>query len=127
GRSPTESGGGRGRSPPSPPPGRPTGPARRGRPARRAGPEGGGRRGRGRARRRRSRGRCAVSRGRRYNPQMAVAREDIVELLAGVPAFETLGPEDLRHVADVAVPRRCAAGEVIFREGDEGDTCYIVR
>src|SRR4051794_16286789 len=58
---------------------------------------------------------------------MAVAREDIVELLAGVPAFETLGPEDLRHVADVAVPRRCAAGEVIFREGDEGDTCYIVR
>jgi CRP/FNR family cyclic AMP-dependent transcriptional regulator len=27
----------------------------------------------------------------------------------------------------VGVPRRWSAGEVVFREGDEGDTCYIVR
>ena len=58
---------------------------------------------------------------------MSVAREDIVGLLAQVPVFETLGPEELRRVADVAVPRRFAAGEVIFREGDESDTCYVVR
>jgi CRP/FNR family transcriptional regulator, cyclic AMP receptor protein len=57
---------------------------------------------------------------------MAV-REDIVELLGGVPAFETLGPEELERVADVSVPRRFTAGEVIFREGDDSDTCYVVR
>ncbi len=27
----------------------------------------------------------------------------------------------------MAVPRRWASGEVVFREGDEGDTCYVVR
>jgi CRP/FNR family transcriptional regulator len=54
-------------------------------------------------------------------------REDILELLARVPAFETLGDEELQHVADVSVPRRFTAGEVIFREGDDSDTCYVVR
>src|SRR3954463_11732537 len=53
--------------------------------------------------------------------------EDSVALLGAVPVFETLGPEDLRRVAEVAVPRRFAAQQVIFREGDESDTCYIVR
>jgi CRP/FNR family transcriptional regulator, cyclic AMP receptor protein len=27
----------------------------------------------------------------------------------------------------VAVPRRWTAGQVVFREGDEGDTCYVIR
>jgi CRP/FNR family transcriptional regulator len=53
--------------------------------------------------------------------------DDIVALLRKVPVFEALGPDDLRRVADVAVPRRFAAGQVIFREGDSSDTCYIVR
>jgi CRP-like cAMP-binding protein len=44
-----------------------------------------------------------------------------------VPVFETLGPEDLRRVAEVAVRRRFDAQQVIFREGDESDTCYVVR
>jgi CRP/FNR family transcriptional regulator len=30
-------------------------------------------------------------------------------------------------VAEVAVPRRFAAQQVIFREGDASDTCYVVR
>jgi CRP/FNR family transcriptional regulator len=30
-------------------------------------------------------------------------------------------------VAEVAVPRRFDAQQVIFREGDESDTCYVVR
>jgi CRP/FNR family transcriptional regulator, cyclic AMP receptor protein len=50
-----------------------------------------------------------------------------VELLAQVPVFETLGREDLEEVGRVAVPRRFAAGQVIFREGDESDTAYVVR
>jgi len=50
-----------------------------------------------------------------------------VTLLGQVPVFETLAPDDLQHVAEVAVPRRFAAHQVIFREGDASDTCYVVR
>src|ERR671933_110 len=53
--------------------------------------------------------------------------DDIVRLLAQVPIFEALGADDLRRVADVAVPRHFAAGQVIFREFDASDTCYVVR
>jgi CRP-like cAMP-binding protein len=53
--------------------------------------------------------------------------EEIVGLLERVPVFAELQPDDLRRVADVAVPRRFAAQQVIFREGDSSDTCYVVR
>jgi CRP/FNR family transcriptional regulator len=33
----------------------------------------------------------------------------------------------LARVAEVTVPRHFEAGEVVFREGDQSDTCYIVR
>jgi CRP/FNR family transcriptional regulator len=52
---------------------------------------------------------------------------DTTGLLGQVPVFETLLPEDLARVAEVAVPRSFAAGQVIFREGDTSDTCYVVR
>jgi CRP/FNR family transcriptional regulator len=48
-------------------------------------------------------------------------------LLQRVSLFEGLAEGELAGVAEVAVPRRFEAGEVVFREGDEGDTCYIVR
>jgi CRP-like cAMP-binding protein len=53
--------------------------------------------------------------------------EDTAGLLGRVPVFEELGEEDLREVAHVTVPRRFGAGEVVFREGDDSDTCYVVR
>jgi CRP/FNR family cyclic AMP-dependent transcriptional regulator len=53
--------------------------------------------------------------------------EESVALLGAVPVFETLAPEDLHRVAEVAVPRRFASQQVIFREGDASDTCYVVR
>jgi CRP/FNR family transcriptional regulator len=53
--------------------------------------------------------------------------EDTVALLRRVPVFSTLPEDDLFRVADVAVPRRFSAAEVVFREGDESNTCYIVR
>lgn len=53
--------------------------------------------------------------------------EEAVQLLARVPVFETLASDDLAAVAAVAVPRRFAANQTIFREGDASDTCYIVR
>lgn len=58
---------------------------------------------------------------------MGVRTAETVDLLARVPVFETLGPEDLSRVAEVAVPRRFDAGEIVFREGDASDTCYVVR
>jgi CRP-like cAMP-binding protein len=53
--------------------------------------------------------------------------EETTRLLRRVPVFETLGQDDLVRVAQVAVPRRFSAGEVVFREGDESSTCYVVR
>jgi CRP-like cAMP-binding protein len=58
---------------------------------------------------------------------MAATSEETIELLQRVPAFSALADEDLAEVAAVAVPRRLDAGEVVFREGDESNTCYIVR
>ena len=52
--------------------------------------------------------------------------EDIVESLQWVPLFAALGEEDLAQVAEVAVRRRFAEGEVVFREGDSSDTCYVI-
>ena len=53
--------------------------------------------------------------------------DDVVELLARVPAFETLDRGDLERIAEVAVPRSFEPGQLVFREGDDSDTCYIVR
>ncbi len=53
--------------------------------------------------------------------------EETIALLHRVPAFEALADDELLRVADVAVPRRLAASEVVFRKGDKSDTCYIVR
>jgi CRP/FNR family cyclic AMP-dependent transcriptional regulator len=51
---------------------------------------------------------------------------DTVRLLGRVPVFETLAAPDLERVAQVAVPRGFRAHQVIFREGDASDTCYVV-
>jgi CRP/FNR family transcriptional regulator len=58
---------------------------------------------------------------------MAATTEETLALLHRVPAFSDLLAEDLLAVADVTVPRSFAAGEIVFREGDPGDTCYVVR
>jgi CRP/FNR family transcriptional regulator, cyclic AMP receptor protein len=58
---------------------------------------------------------------------MAATSEDTAELLRQVGLFSTLADEDLAQVAELAVPRRFAAGEVVFREGDASDTCYVIR
>ena len=58
---------------------------------------------------------------------MAASAEETAALLGRVPVFEALRPDDLVRVADVAVPRSFRGGEVVFREGDDSDTCYIVR
>ena len=57
----------------------------------------------------------------------AAGSTEVVELLGRVPVFSTLAPSDLERVAELAVPRRFESGQVVFREGDASDTCYIVR
>jgi CRP-like cAMP-binding protein len=58
---------------------------------------------------------------------MAATREETIDLLHAVPVFSELAEDELGRVAEVAVPRTLEAGEIVFREGDESDTCYIVR
>jgi CRP-like cAMP-binding protein len=58
---------------------------------------------------------------------MAATGAQTRTLLQHVPAFSTLAEHELARVAEVTVPRRFEAGEVVFREGDQSDTCYIVR
>ncbi len=58
---------------------------------------------------------------------MTEGGEDTIALLRRVPVFSTLSREDLAHVGRVAMSRRFEAGAVVFKEGDEGSTCFIVR
>jgi CRP-like cAMP-binding protein len=58
---------------------------------------------------------------------MSADSEDTAALLGSVPVFEALSRVDLEQVAAVAVPRRFEPSHVVFREGDDSDTCYIVR
>ena len=43
-----------------------------------------------------------------------------------MPVFSTLEEADLERIAQLAVPRSFDAGQVVFREGDRSDTCYVV-
>jgi CRP/FNR family transcriptional regulator, cyclic AMP receptor protein len=58
---------------------------------------------------------------------MTAGTEDTAALLGSIPVFEELSRGDLERVAAVAVPRRFEAGQVVFREGDDSDTCFVVR
>ena len=58
---------------------------------------------------------------------MAARSEDTAQLLRNVALFGTLADQDLVQVAELALPRTFAAGEVVFREGDASDTCYVIR
>ncbi len=61
-----------------------------------------------------------------YACAVATPGRTTADLLARVPVFAGLGDDERQRIADVAVPRRYAAGEVVFHEGDSGDTCYVV-
>ncbi len=57
---------------------------------------------------------------------MTASAQDRVGLLGRVPVLADLSADDLEHVAALSHPRRFAAGEIVFREGDASTTCYIV-
>jgi len=58
---------------------------------------------------------------------MSRRTEETIALLHRVPVFSNLTRDELARVAEVVVPRRFEAGEIVFKEGDEGSTCYVVR
>ncbi|HEU0025070.1 MAG TPA: Crp/Fnr family transcriptional regulator [Thermoleophilaceae bacterium] len=53
--------------------------------------------------------------------------EETARLLANTEVFAGLEQRELEEVAQVAVPRTWDRSEILFREGDTGDTCYLVR
>src|SRR5919202_5950653 len=55
------------------------------------------------------------------------AGDETVRLLSRVSLFAGLSERDLEELAQVAVPRSWLPGEAVFREGDAGDTCYVIR
>src|ERR1700736_6062978 len=59
---------------------------------------------------------------------MAATRSsEVVQLLGRVPVFSTLEQSDLERIGQLAVPRQFEPGQAVFREGDQSDTCYVVR
>src|SRR4051794_35909899 len=59
--------------------------------------------------------------------QPMASADETAHLLERTPMFAGLTSGQLEELAKVAVPRSYEAGQVVFREGDEGDTCFVVR
>jgi CRP/FNR family transcriptional regulator, cyclic AMP receptor protein len=53
--------------------------------------------------------------------------EGTAAMLARLEMFSGLSEAELDELAAVAVPRAYQGGEVVFREGDRGNTCHVVR
>ncbi len=49
-----------------------------------------------------------------------------VEVLQKSPLFEMLSQSELELLAELSRPRRYAAGDVIFEEGDLGDSLFVL-
>jgi CRP/FNR family transcriptional regulator, cyclic AMP receptor protein len=53
--------------------------------------------------------------------------EGTATLFARLELFSELSQQELEQLASVAVPRSYDGGEVVFREGDSGNACHVVR
>jgi CRP-like cAMP-binding protein len=51
---------------------------------------------------------------------------DKEQVLRSSPLFEMLSPPELEVLAELSRPRRFAAGEVVFHEGDQGDSLFVL-
>lgn len=51
---------------------------------------------------------------------------DKLAVLSGSPLFEMLSNQELEYVADLSRPRRVGAGQIIFEEGELGDSVYVI-
>src|SRR3954451_20678432 len=76
----------------------------------------------------------AASLGRSYiaadssaSIRVMASADETATLLERSPMFAGLNAPELEELAKVAVPRSYEPGQVVFREGDEGDTCFVIR
>lgn len=51
---------------------------------------------------------------------------DKLAVIASSPLFEMLSPQELERLAELSQVRACAAGEVLFEEGQPGDRLFII-
>lgn len=58
---------------------------------------------------------------------MSVAVGTLLELLAGHPPFDDLDPRHVRELAGCGEEVAFAPGDVLFREGEEANTWFLVR
>lgn len=49
-----------------------------------------------------------------------------VEVLSTSPLFEMLSNQELEYVSELSRPRRFTAGQIIFEEGELGDSLYVI-
>jgi CRP/FNR family transcriptional regulator, cyclic AMP receptor protein len=47
-------------------------------------------------------------------------------VVSSSPLFEMLSSAELAHLAELAERRRCTAGDVVFEEGELGDSLYLL-
>ena len=47
-------------------------------------------------------------------------------ILSASPLFEMLSPQELENVAELSRPRRYSVGQIIFEEGELGDSLYVI-
>jgi CRP-like cAMP-binding protein len=55
-----------------------------------------------------------------------MARRGGVEILAGVPLFAGLSTRHLKRIRDIGGEARYMAGAPLVKEGDEGDTFFVI-
>jgi putative peptide zinc metalloprotease protein len=65
--------------------------------------------------------------GKAVNRQKLSERDERIKLLDRVPIFVNATYEDLQPIVEVLTPQQFAAREVIIRQGDPGDTFYIIQ
>jgi CRP/FNR family transcriptional regulator, dissimilatory nitrate respiration regulator len=51
---------------------------------------------------------------------------DITKIIASIPLFEGLSPQQYENLAVIAAPRTFRRGQIFFSEGDEGGGFYII-
>lgn len=60
------------------------------------------------------------------DPERALGDIETMLRLRRVPLFERLTPEDLQRLATIATERWFEAGDVLVREGDDGDELFVI-
>lgn len=49
-----------------------------------------------------------------------------LSVLSSSPLFEMLSNQELEYVAELSRPRRYSAGQVVFEEGELGDSLFVI-